>query len=1526
LSAGSSSHLRAVALCVAVVAVAMLATAPASAFAITAKSVSGFFGSTGPGAGQMSNPRGVAVNQSSGNVYAVDGSNSRVVEFDSSGNFLRAFGQDVVSSGPDQANETQALTVAATSGSFTLSFGGATTANLSATATAAEVQAALNGLSTISAGAGSVAVSGGPGNASGSAPYLITFNGGPLAHANVEQITAANVSLAGGSPSSSVSTATQNEGAIGFEICAAGDTCKAGEFGSLGGALSNPQGIAINQETGNLYVSGSNLRVDEFSASGAFIAAFGKEVVASGPGKVSATSAVQTLTVTATGGNYTLSFGGKTTAELAFNASAATIQSALTGLTSIGAGNATVTETGAGVFKITFAGALANNPEPLITAASAPTPNELSGGTASVVNTTTGATGFSVCVAANGDVCKTGTSASAAGAFKSNFNGYPAVAPAGAPNAGDVLVADPANLRVQEFGPSGAFVRAFGFDVVSAGPDNKGTGFEVCSVAEGDACKIGITGAGSGQFANSVNRVAEDAAGDIYTVESTVNFRVQKFTLPGNVVTPQGNFSEANLKGAAASSAPNEVAIDPGTQDVLVVKAFLAGATPNCPETGAPSIAERRIVEVSAAGALEATHGACAGFAVNSPSIPLNGLAVRSSASTGDLYASFSATATSESKLVDLNAPLTPPSVGFSGVSGITAHAATVSGFVNPNGPAIPYGLPTGYHINYKRTSDPTFSHAPAVNIDLGKGTSNQLVSQQLIGLEAGTSYEAQIFAGRGFNSASAATSTFTFTTPASTPTMTTPTATTAATESAAQAALYGSVNPQSQASTYHFEYGKTTAYGTNVPVGEEAVGSGANAIPVTQVISGLQPETTYHFRVFAKNASGGAVSPDQTFTTPPLGSALPDNRHYEQVSPVDKRPVAAAEFAPSGGQTEFQASSGDNGIVYALKNGLPDATAGGDTRYLGERDPTGWQSTQLTPPALIPPVSGENVSTGAILISSANLACTLLESTEPLTADTPETDLENGTNNLYLRDNSTGTYTLLSYTEPLNPGISISEALYEIGGVTDDCKHILFETRYRLLPEATGANGVYEWSEGTLRLAGVLPDGSVPAAAEIGGQEEGEQIVFSTLSSDGARAIFTAQSNSGGDSGKKAIFVRKDGLTTVDASQSRTATPDTGAHYQLASEDGSHVFFTANYGLTPVSSVGANSAAKDLYSYNVDTEALTNISADANQADANGAGVRGVLGTSADGSYVYFAARGQLVPGFGGTESQNNSANTYNVYLFHAGALSFVGLLTNDDTTNLNSNATTRRPHSYTSKVSPDGRYLLFVSKANVTGYSSGGTYQAYRYSAGENATVCVSCPTDGLPSIASPNDSPLSSKGFLLSYEYVSRAMNADGSRVVFASTDLLTPGAESGKNIYEWENGRLRLIMTGNTERGQDTRYGDISASGDDIYFTTPERLVSQDFDFTRDLYDAKVNGGFPEPPPPPIPCDPLAEGCQGPPAPQPGPTSPASEGFSGSGNPAPVAHKPKKHHKRKKRHGAKRKRHDNRTANSNRRAAR
>jgi hypothetical protein len=114
------------------------------------------------------------------------------------------------------------------------------------------------------------------------------------------------------------------------------------------------------------------------------------------------------------------------------------------------------------------------------------------------------------------------------------------VAPAGAPNAGNVLVADHDGARVQEFTADGDFVRLFGWDVDA---DDPSTGFEICTAASGHQCKYGASGTGLGQFSQMAQprSLAADSSGAIYAVDGIAGVssnRVQKFTPTGSGLTP----------------------------------------------------------------------------------------------------------------------------------------------------------------------------------------------------------------------------------------------------------------------------------------------------------------------------------------------------------------------------------------------------------------------------------------------------------------------------------------------------------------------------------------------------------------------------------------------------------------------------------------------------------------------------------------------------------------------------------------------------------------------------------------------------------------------------------------------------------------------------------------------------------------------------------------------------------------------------------------------------------------------------
>lgn len=109
---------------------------------------------------------------------------------------------------------------------------------------------------------------------------------------------------------------------------------------------------------------------------------------------VTGTSDVQTITSTGTGGTFTITKDGATTGPIAFNATAATIQTALQALSTIGSGNVTCTGGPVSTTPVvcTFAAALANATETLMTVNNA----SLTGGTATIAHTTVGTPAYSL--------------------------------------------------------------------------------------------------------------------------------------------------------------------------------------------------------------------------------------------------------------------------------------------------------------------------------------------------------------------------------------------------------------------------------------------------------------------------------------------------------------------------------------------------------------------------------------------------------------------------------------------------------------------------------------------------------------------------------------------------------------------------------------------------------------------------------------------------------------------------------------------------------------------------------------------------------------------------------------------------------------------------------------------------------------------------------------------------------------------------------------------------------------------------
>lgn len=113
-------------------------------------------------------------------------------------------------------------------------------------------------------------------------------------------------------------------------------------------------------------------------------------------------------------------------------------------------------------------------------------------------------------------------------------------------------------------------------------------------------------------------------------------------------------------------------------------------------------------------------------------------------------------------------------------------------------------------------------------------------------------------------------------------------------TDTAATLRAHGSAG--GKATTYWFQYGKTTSYGTNTA--QRSGGSGTNQQSVSERVTGLAPDTTYHFRACASNADGSGCSPDRTFRTGSPG-LLPGFQESTVLTGLES--PTAVRFAPDG-------------------------------------------------------------------------------------------------------------------------------------------------------------------------------------------------------------------------------------------------------------------------------------------------------------------------------------------------------------------------------------------------------------------------------------------------------------------------------------------------------------------------------------------------------------------------------------------------------------------------------------------------
>ncbi|MGN6254349.1 MAG: hypothetical protein ACTHO8_05130 [Solirubrobacterales bacterium] len=196
------------------------------------------------------------------------------------------------------------------------------------------------------------------------------------------------------------------------------------------------------------------------------------------------------------------------------------------------------------------------------------------------------------------------------------------------------------------------------------------------------------------------------------------------------------------------------------------------------------------------------------------------------------------------------------PTIESAEAARITPSEAHFRGFVNPNGSA------TSYHVEYGPTAAYGTS-APVPSGQLGFGRVGVGFEFTVRGLLPETTYHFRLVAENGVGVTRSEDKTF-ITGKGSAPTV----ATGVAEAFLSSDEVYGTVNPNGLPTTYQFEYGTSKAYGSAVPMPAEELGSGVEAISVSQEIRGLANETTYHYRLVATNAAGTSFGEDREFTT----------------------------------------------------------------------------------------------------------------------------------------------------------------------------------------------------------------------------------------------------------------------------------------------------------------------------------------------------------------------------------------------------------------------------------------------------------------------------------------------------------------------------------------------------------------------------------------------------------------------------------------------------------------------------------
>jgi hypothetical protein len=826
------------------------------------------------------------------------------------------------------------------------------------------------------------------------------------------------------------------------------------------------------------------------------------------------------------------------------------------------------------------------------------------------------------------------------------------------------------------------------------------------------------------------------------------------------------------------------------------------------------------------------------------------------------------AIATSAAKTFKTNAVPLPT---ISAATGVTTNSATLHGSVNPQ------GAQAGWHFEYSKDGS-NWTNAPATDQNPGTGSSDVAVETLLNGLDPNTKYLARLtityLGGKGGSATSAQTS---FTTGAEAPVISLLEAS-PITDSAATLRAY--IDDRNSATTYYFEYGPDESYGTTVPLGEDGdAGDQLGPEGVLEQISGLEPETTYHFRVTATNQAGTVHSDDASFTTRATAEMNWPARGLELVNEPDKGNqntiLVREEPSSEGGMLGVPGiNRAGNRSAWLTFSGAPGSTTGAAAPFLSERTETGWVTRPLTPAAQEQPGEGMREYERPVA-ATPDLSTFAFITTQGVLG---------AAENALVRVETQGGVLRHQIIDVLPPAL---EAGYGFGPGT-----------------SLAADGTLIYGKGTGLGPGQVVKGEEIFIVRADGvaQELPTPACEATLLAGAKESFSRLLLLSAGDTncnGPKQLYSLEPGSGALELISGPPASgPAATADYNgvRISDDGSTVIYRTATGLSEDDTNGVN----DLYRWHPDTgnECLTCAAGGLPSSSTH---------TSKDLSHIYIKTASQLVPGTPG-----------GLYAWHDGEIHFIS----------------PNPNAKMDLLTPDGRTMVFWAGVkgitadrldacrnrdpsdtkDISHESTNPCSQLYLYSEARGTIECISCPDEPQEAAVQPH---LGGGFGVINY-----ALSEDGQTVGFVTEAALSPrDINNTLDVYEWHNGSVRLVTNGASEWPESLfarpQIGGISADGRDLEIAVGGAALSgHEADGFVNVYDARVGGGFAVELPP-APC--VEDACQGPLQSPPPLSNPGSAGFDGQGNARArhAKHRKAKHKKKHSRHSKQR-----RGANHNR----